>query len=221
MVPAMAATMPNGANFITRLVNLNITSDSDSQKRSIGSFAAPRTWASAMAKSTEKNTTCSTSFLAAASKKLAGTVCSSTPPRVVGVLANCFPSSEDVPRTTPTPGCARFTAQEADHQRHGGDDLEIDQGLEREPADPLQVVAVARDADHEAGEDERHDDGLDHPEEDRRERLQRLTHVHRGPDRVVEVADHGTQDRGDDDPLGEGRPAEEGPHRGVSPVEGA
>ena len=70
-------------------------------------------------------------------------------------------------------------------------------------------------------EDERHDDRLDHPEEDRRQRLERRADVHRGPDRVVEVPDHHTQDRRDDDPLGEGRPAKEGPHRGLSPVEGS
>ncbi len=110
IVAPMAAAMPIGANFITMLVNLNITSDRLSQKASIVSLALPLTCDSAAAKSSEKNTTCSTSFFAAASKKEAGTVCSRTPDRVVWVLANWFPSSAEAARVMPTPGLTRLTA---------------------------------------------------------------------------------------------------------------
>ena len=95
---------------MTMSVNLNITSFSDSKNFSSGSRFAAGTWVSAMAKSTVKKTTCSTSFFAAASKKLVGTVCSSTPDRVVGVLANCCPASAEPASTTPTPGLATLTA---------------------------------------------------------------------------------------------------------------
>jgi len=64
-----------------------------------------------MAKSTAKITTCSTSFRAAASKKLAGKVCSSTPDRVTWLLANCLPcSAVAVERSTPSPGRTTLTA---------------------------------------------------------------------------------------------------------------
>ena len=60
----------------------------------------------------EKKTICSTSFFDAASKKLCGTVCSSTPLRVVLVAANCEPSFADAaPRSTPCPGFTRLTAR--------------------------------------------------------------------------------------------------------------
>ncbi len=57
-----------------------------------------------------KNTTCSTSFLAAASKKLVGTVCSSTPESVVGLLARAWPASAEPESMTPAPGFTRLTA---------------------------------------------------------------------------------------------------------------
>ena len=58
-----------------------------------------------------KKTICSTSFFAAASKKLCGTVCSITPVSDVCVVANSAPSFADaVPRSTPAPGFTRFTA---------------------------------------------------------------------------------------------------------------
>ena len=82
-VYATAAPMPMGANFITMPVNLNIISASDSQKPSIASLERPLTCDSATAKRIEKKTIWRTSLLAAASKKLCGTVCSSTPERVV------------------------------------------------------------------------------------------------------------------------------------------
>lgn len=57
-------------------VNLNITSARPSAKLSIDSFDLPRTCDSATPNRIEKNTICSTSFRAAASKKLCGTTCS-------------------------------------------------------------------------------------------------------------------------------------------------
>ncbi len=56
--------------------------------------------------------------------------------------------------------------QQAEAQRQGGDDLEVDDGAEGEPADLLQVLAVSRDADHQAREHERHHDRLDEAQED-------------------------------------------------------
>ena len=53
---------------------------------------------------------------------------------------------------------------EPDGQGQGGHDLEIDDRLQGQPPHPLQVVAVARDADHQGPEDERNDDRLDHPQ---------------------------------------------------------
>ena len=78
-VTAMAAPMPNGANFITIPTNLNITSLRLSHAVSMNVFAGPCTWDSATAKMIAKKTIWSTSFFDAASKKLCGTVCSITP----------------------------------------------------------------------------------------------------------------------------------------------
>ena len=77
-VNASAAATPNGANFITTPVNLNITSANASQNPSIVSFARPRTCDNPIANSTDQKTICSISFVAAASKKLWGTMCSRT-----------------------------------------------------------------------------------------------------------------------------------------------
>ena len=111
MVVAMAAPMPNGANAMTMPTNLNITSDSDSQKSSITCLGFPLTRESPTAKRIAKNTIWSTSFFAAASKKLDGTMCSITPVNVTFVCANSVPfSAVAVARFTPTPGLTRFTA---------------------------------------------------------------------------------------------------------------
>jgi hypothetical protein len=92
-------------------VNLNITSDRLSRTDSIVTLFCPCTRASATAKMMAKKTIWSTSFAAAASKKLCGTVCSSTPDKVVLRAANCAPASaEAAPRSTPMPGFVRFTA---------------------------------------------------------------------------------------------------------------
>jgi len=74
-------------------------------------LAGPCTRETATAKMIEKKTIWSTSFFAAASKKLFGTVCANTPERLVCVVASCAPSSADAaPRSTPCPGFTRFTA---------------------------------------------------------------------------------------------------------------
>src|SRR5690349_3926838 len=112
-VTAMAAPMPNGANDITMPTNLNITSPRLSANPRITFFGPAGVRASATAKMMDQNTTCSTSFLAAASTKLDGTMCSSTPPNVtvrcdasVTVADTCA----DVSRPTPSPGRTRLTA---------------------------------------------------------------------------------------------------------------
>ena len=56
----------------------------------------------------DQNTTCSTSFCAAASKKLCGTMCWSTLARVVCEAAT-GPAPVALPSATPTPGCTTFT----------------------------------------------------------------------------------------------------------------
>jgi len=111
-VAAIAAPIPIGANFITSPVNLNMTSATPSQNPSMTSLGRPFTCDSASANSTAQKTICSTSLCTAASKKLCGTICSST---VVSV--GCSPRGEwmGAPaagggRRTPSPGRTRFTA---------------------------------------------------------------------------------------------------------------
>src|SRR5256714_15511586 len=70
---------------------------------------------------------------------------------------------------------------EPDEQRDRRDDLEIDDGFERETADALHVVAVSRDPDDERAKYDRHEDRLDHPQEDRRQRLQRHRERRKSP----------------------------------------
>src|ERR1700694_2573818 len=93
-----------GANFMTIAVNLNITSASPSQNPSTTSLGRPRTCDKPTANSTDQNTTWSTWFWTAASKKLCGTICSR-------MLANvgCSPPVTGAPSAggggvTPTPG---------------------------------------------------------------------------------------------------------------------
>ena len=142
----------------------------------------PCTFESATAKMIAKKTICSTSFFAAASKKLVGTVCSITPVSVVCVAASSAPSFVDAaPRSTPTPGLHEVHGDQPDGERERRDDLEVDDRPEREPADPLHVVAVAGDADDERREQQRHDQRLDHPQEHRRQDVQ----VRRRPTAVI------------------------------------
>src|SRR5213592_761096 len=109
-VTASAAATANGANFITSPVNLNITSPTASQNASIVSLGRPRTCVSPIANSTDQKTICNISLRAAASKKLGGTMCSST---VANVTASAgagaaAPATGDV--VTPTPGLMTLTA---------------------------------------------------------------------------------------------------------------
>ncbi len=107
-VKAMAAPTPIGANFMTIPVNLNITSATPAQNPTMTSFGLPLTCVSASPNRMDQNTTCSTSFCAAASKKLCGTMCWSTLARVVLDWAT-GPAAAAVPSATPTPGCTTFT----------------------------------------------------------------------------------------------------------------
>ncbi len=110
-VTAIAAPMPMGANAITSPVNLNITWDKPSQNESIVLLAVPAgTCDSATAKMIAKNTICSTSLFAAASKKLCGTVCSMTLLNVACVVESpAVWAAFAPPRSTPTPGFTTFT----------------------------------------------------------------------------------------------------------------
>ena len=102
--------MPNGANAMTSPTNLNITSDNDWHSFSMKSFDGPVTRDSATANRIAKNTTWSTSFFAAASKKLCGTMCSITPVKLTSVFANSAPLSVlATARFTPAPGFTTFT----------------------------------------------------------------------------------------------------------------
>src|SRR4051794_26653416 len=62
-------------------------------------------------------------------------------------------------------GLDEVNDREADEERDGRDDLEVDERLRAHAADLLEVAA-ARDAYDERREDERRDDGLDHVQED-------------------------------------------------------
>ncbi len=92
--------------------NLNMMSLSDCSQSSMNFLEGPSTRANATAKMIAKKTIWSTSFCAAASKKLCGTVCSSTEAKV-GVLAARALNSSLSPAAameSPTPGFTTFTA---------------------------------------------------------------------------------------------------------------
>ena len=108
---AIAAPMPIGAYFITMPVNLNIISASPSQKPSMTSLGLPRTCESATAKRIDQKTICSTSLLAAASKKLCGhDVLEESGERSASSAPAPAPRSADAVSRTPTPGRVRLTA---------------------------------------------------------------------------------------------------------------
>ncbi len=109
-VNASAAATPNGANFMTTPVNLNITSATASQNPSIVSFARPRTCDSPIANSTDQKTIWSISLFAAASKKLCGTRCSSTPENVTLPATGAPAAASGDANDTPTPGLRMLTA---------------------------------------------------------------------------------------------------------------
>ena len=88
-----------------------MTSDSDSQNASMKAFGFAGVRASETANRMAKKTICSTSFVAAASKKLCGTVCSRTPASVGCFVTIASASAAEAPaRVTPTPGFSTFTA---------------------------------------------------------------------------------------------------------------
>ena len=90
---------------------MNITSESDSQNLSIVSLAGPFTRDNATANRIEKKTIWSTSFFAAASKKLCGTMCSMTLPNVGAFCAySAALSGVASASEIPEPGLMRFTA---------------------------------------------------------------------------------------------------------------
>ncbi|MCY1395908.1 hypothetical protein D9M71_108640 [compost metagenome] len=68
-------------------------------------------------------------------------------------------------------GLEEVGQQQADHDRHRGDDLEVEDGLQADAAE-LLGVAHAGDADHQRSDDDRDDDHLDHADEDIARRLQ-------------------------------------------------
>ncbi|MNF61221.1 hypothetical protein D3C84_428570 [compost metagenome] len=68
-------------------------------------------------------------------------------------------------------GLEEVRQQQADHYRHGGHHLEVDDGLQADAAE-LLGVAHAGDADDERGDDDRNDDHLDQADEDVAGRLQ-------------------------------------------------
>ena len=70
--------------------------------------------------------------------------------------------------------------EQADHQRDGGDRLEVDHRAEAHAADDLHVTG-ARDARHQRAEDQRRDDHLDQPEKQLAERAEERCPVGMGP----------------------------------------
>jgi hypothetical protein len=63
-------------------------------------------------------------------------------------------------------GFDQVDGKQADRQRQRRHDLEVDDRAERQSADTLHIVAVARDADDERRKQQRHDQRFDHPQKD-------------------------------------------------------
>ena len=99
-------------------------------------------------------------------------------------------------------GLGQVPGDQSDRERDRRHDPEVADRLDGEPADPLEVVAVARDADHQRAEDDRDDDRLDQPEEDGGERLDVRGEVPAG-ELVVDVADQDPDRHADEDPAGQ------------------
>ena len=87
---------------------------------------------------------------------------------------------------------------EADEQRGGGDDLEVDESFCAHPSDFFQRRR-AGDPDHDGGEDQGRDDRLDEIKEDVAQEIHGVPPV--GP----EVAENATDDETDENLGGEGR----------------
>ena len=73
-------------------------------------------------------------------------------------------------------GLKYFADDQADRQRHRGDDLEIDQRFQADAADALQI-AHRGDAVHDGAEDHRRDHHLDQRDKAVAKRLQRLAEI--------------------------------------------
>src|SRR5438874_1847907 len=113
----------------------------------------------------DQKTICSTSFLTAASNTLSGTTCLRKSSSVCVLVASCSASLGSTVSPTPMPGFVMLTANRP-MKSDCRDDLEVNERFERQPAHALHVVAVAGDANHQRGENQRHDQRLDHAEED-------------------------------------------------------
>ena len=86
----------------------------------------------------------------------------------------------------PTPGWNTNASSRPSAERDRRDDLEIDQRLDADPADPFQV-AGAGDAVHDDAEHEHRDDHLDELDERIAERLELDRRL--GPDEADDDAD--------------------------------
>ena len=109
---------------------------------------------------------------------------------------------------------------EADHQRDGRDDLEVDDRPQPHASDGLDV-ARARNPRHEGPEDQRRNDHLDQPQEELAERVEVLRPLGMRP--ADEPAGSDPEDQSNDDLLREGHagPPDRGPlcwgHRAILP----
>ncbi len=201
-VTAIAAPMPIGAKPITRFVNLNMISESDSQNRSIVCLRRAGCFRDRDAEQHREEHDLEHFVVR---RRLGETLRHDVLEHVRDrhlvsgeFLAGRVRGGRDVHADA---GLHPVHRDESHRERERRDDLEIDDRPQREPADALHVVAVARDPHHERAEDQRHDQQLDHPQEHRAQRLER-----RGEVRIQRAGNAPTraEDHRDDDPLGEG-----------------
>ncbi len=101
-------------------------------------------------------------------------------------------------------GLEQVGQQQADDDGDGGDDLEVDDGLQADAAKLLRV-ADAGDADHQRGNHDRHHDHLDQTDEDVAGRLQHVGDPPGlfGAEMVEHCADGDTECQTDHDLPGE------------------
>ena len=124
-------------------------------------------------------------------------------PKVVFVAASALPVSAALPSYDAVARPEEVDHPEPDEQRDRGDDLEIDETAQCQATDPLDVIAMSRNADDQGAEDQRHHDRLDQLDEDRRDRREIWRQRDVGPDAVVEPADDDADHHRNDDPAGE------------------
>jgi len=65
-------------------------------------------------------------------------------------------------------GLNKVHSGKTDKESEGSDDLKVDDGFEREPANRFEVVCVPGDTDNQSAEKKRDDDALDEMKEERR-----------------------------------------------------